>query len=512
MPAVRLDEGLGDGQTEAGPSPAAVLAEHVEDALAVFVGDTGTVVGHGDLHPCRVFGGGPSRHADDAAVGRQPLGVLEHVCQDLAHEDVIEVQEGQVQVRVDRDLAGRQDPAQQGQCLVEQLAEVEAGWSELERAGLQAGHVEKVGHEPCQAVRLQFDELQQLSPIVRAQASIDLAQARYGGLDGGEWCPQVVRGGAHQGTTPTVDLLEQPCPQSLLAQLGAVDGQRRLVGERAEQAALMFHQLHVLEHQHADRSVADHQRHRHPPRSGLFQQSEGAGLAATRCHRRDVGRGQGLARARRDPQRRNAGVTLGQHQGRPAWSEHRLHRCHHVGQKLRQAEIADQCLRQLVQPFGLLGPAFRLLARAPQLGHHLGHHQHDDGIDGQCCPVLGRADRERVVRREEEEVVDDEAPQRAHHAGEDATDDDSHQSGQHEDQGGDGDAQVSPEGEQHSEERSQADQSQGDAPDRSLVRSLGIEPAWSDVRHRIPFFEASLSVPTPWRAPAMRGGDDREHG
>ena len=54
-----------------------------------------------------------------------------------------------------------------------------------------------------------------------------------------------------------------------------------------------------------------------------------------------------------------------------------LHGCHHVGQQLRQAEVADQRLRQLVQPFRLLGATLRLLAGGPQLGHHLGHDQHD---------------------------------------------------------------------------------------------------------------------------------------
>ena len=48
-PAVRLDEGLGDGQAEAGPATTAVLAEHLEDAFTVLRRDAGTVVGHRDL-------------------------------------------------------------------------------------------------------------------------------------------------------------------------------------------------------------------------------------------------------------------------------------------------------------------------------------------------------------------------------------------------------------------------------------------------------------------------------
>ena len=123
-PAVRLDEGLGDGQAEAGPAPAAVLAEHLEDALALLAGDAGTVVAHGDLDPRgRAPRCGPRRHADDAVVGREPLRVLEHVRQDLAHEDVIEVQERQVVRRVDPDAAGRHQAAQRRQRLGDQLVE-----------------------------------------------------------------------------------------------------------------------------------------------------------------------------------------------------------------------------------------------------------------------------------------------------------------------------------------------------------------------------------------------------
>ena len=427
------------------------------------------------------------------------------------------MQEGQVRRRVDRDAAGCHDAAQQRQRLVDQVAEVDRARSQLERAGLHAGHVEEVGNEPPQPVRLQLNELQQLSPVVGAQAGVDLAHARHGRLDGGQWSPQVVRGGTHQGPTPTVDLLEQARPQGLLAQLGPVDGERRLVGKRAEQAPLTLHQLHVLEHQHADGPVAHHQCHRHPPRSGLLEQPEGPRLAAPRRHRSDVRLGQGLACARRDLQlrtrcpecrRRASGRT----RRRPTRDEDGLHRGHDVRQQLRQREIADERLRQLVQPFRFCGPALRLLAGTPQLGHDLGDDQHDHGVDGERDPVLGRADREGVVGGEEEEVVDDEAPECPDDTGKEAADDDSHQCGQHEHQGGDGDAQVGPEGKQHGQERAESGQGDDDPPRRSLVRSPGSQPAWSDVPHRFRSSECLLSVPTPWRGPAMRGGDDREHG
>ncbi len=304
-----------------------------------------------------------------------------------------------------------------------------------------------------------------------------------------------MRGGAHEGTAPAVDLLEQARPQRLLVQLGPVDGERRLVGESAEQAALTLHQLHVLEHQHPDRSVAHHQRHRHPPWAGVFSQPEGPGLSAARRDRCDVFLGQRLARAGGDPQHRpesaSSGVATRQYERRPERSEDALHRCHHVGQKLRHGEIADQRLRQFVQPLGLVGPAFRLLAGTPELGHDLGDDQDDHRVKGERDPVLRRADGERVVGREEEEVVDDEPAERTYDAGQETADDDPDQCGQHEDQGRDGDAQVGPEGKQNGQERTEASQGDDDPHGRPLVRSLGTQPAWSVVRHRIPSFGSS---------------------
>ena len=237
---------------------------------------------------CGWPGDAARRHTDHAVIGREALGVLEHVRQDLAHQDGIEVERRQVCRRLDRDAAGCDDPAQLGQCFVDQGGEADCHRSELERACLQPGHVEKVGHQPRQAVRLQLNELQQLGAVLRAQLSIDLAHARDGRFDGSQRRAQVVRGRAHQRAAPTVDLLEQACPQRLLAQLRPVDGQRGLVGERAEEAAVVLHQLHVLEHQHAHGPVVDDQRDRDSSRACIVEQSEGSRLPAARGDRSDV--------------------------------------------------------------------------------------------------------------------------------------------------------------------------------------------------------------------------------
>ena len=66
-------------------------------------GDARTLVGHGDLDPVAALPGAVRAvDADDAVVGGEPLGVLEHVGQDLADQDVVEVQQGQAGRCVDR--------------------------------------------------------------------------------------------------------------------------------------------------------------------------------------------------------------------------------------------------------------------------------------------------------------------------------------------------------------------------------------------------------------------------
>ena len=505
-----LDECLGDGEAEAGPAAATILAEHLEDAFALLAGDAGTLVADCDLDPCpSAPRGGPRRHANGAVVGREPFRVLQHVRQDLAHEDVVEVEQGQVARRVDLDAAGRHQAAQRRQRFGDEFVEANRDRPQFQRTGLNAGHVEEVGHEPGQAVRLQLDELEELGPVVRPQMGVDLAQARHGCLDGGERCPQVVRGRAHESAAPAVDLLEEARSQRLLAQLCAIDGERRLVGESAEQAPLPLADLHVLEHEHADGPVAGHQSHRYPAGAGLADQPEGFGLAPARGDGGHVRVRQGLARGGGDAEhlasRRRVPCFVREHERRPARREHALHGVGYVHQQLREGEIADERLRQFEHPLRLGGPLQRLLTCAALLGDDLGHDQYDGDVDDEGDPVLGRAHRQGVVRRQEEEVVKEEAAQRADGTRKESADHHPQQGRQDEGQRRDGDAQVIPKGEQHCQDHAQTGQGDRDTEDRTLVRSLGDQLAWRHVVHSFPSVGGSFEC-----TDAMKGTSQSE--
>ena len=288
---------------------------------------------------------------------------------------------------------------------------------------------------------------------------------------------------------PAVDLLEQPGPHGLVAQLGPVYGQRRLVGERAQQVAVLLGQVHVLEDQHADGTLADHQGDRDPARSRCVLETEGPGLTTTgrqRCH---VAVGQGLP-----GRRRHLEPVLGrgrQHQCRPGRREGSLDGGNDVRQQLGQGEIAVEGLRELEESNRLASATHSVLSCRSELGHHLGHHEDDDDVDAERDPVLRRVNGERVVRREEEDVIEHEARHRPDGTGHEAADHDADQRGQDEDERGSGRAEVRAEGQQHGEQHELPGQCRHGAENDAMVRSVRPEPAWRHFCHSFPSFGAS---------------------
>ena len=337
---VGLDEGLGDGQAQAGPAAATVLAEHLEDALAVLAARC-----PGPRRPRRSRPAAAPRPARrrrrptrmTLPLGRQPLGVLEQVGQHLAHQHVVDVQQGQVRRARRPDAAGATMPPSSAERLVDQLVEARSavGRSSSAPASMRVMSSRLV---TSRARRSDCSSMSSSSSARSsgAQAGVGLAQARHGRLDGGEGRAQVVRGGAHERAAPAVDLLEQARPQRLLAQLGPVDGQRRLVGEGAEQAPVALRPAarpgaRACRRAGGSPPAPPRRAAAGPPRSPSERAwpppdvSE-ATSASVRAARPPLAATRSAA-----PGAAAAGVRDGQHQGRPARREDALDACRRCG-------------------------------------------------------------------------------------------------------------------------------------------------------------------------------------
>ena len=90
---MRLDKRARDGETEARPTPGVELDESVEDGLAIGLGDSGTLVGDGDVYHVAV-----TLRVDGhlAAFGGVTSRVIEQIDEDLGHEQVVDVDRREV--------------------------------------------------------------------------------------------------------------------------------------------------------------------------------------------------------------------------------------------------------------------------------------------------------------------------------------------------------------------------------------------------------------------------------
>ena len=296
-----------------------------------------------------------------------------------------------------------------------------------------------------------------------AQVRVGLAQAGDGRLDGRQRRAQVVRGRAHERAAPAVDLLEQACPQGLLAQLGPVDGQRGLVGERPEQAAVAVRQptswrtsmptgrsltTSATETWRgpviADAARSDASGRRPRSTSPTSSAIRWPALAAT------ASRSPGTAVFVRHPRAAPAAVQRGSKTSCTV-STMCVSSCDSVRSPIR---ACDSSYRRRTPPSAAAPPRGRSAA-APRLGDD----QDDRDVDDEGDPVLrptgrsacrragGRTSRRRGIRPAAPTTPAQKPPITTPMT-----------CRQHEHQRRDGDAQVGPEGEQHGQQRAQRGQ------------------------------------------------------
>ena len=112
------------------------------------------------------------------------------------------------------------------------VAEVDQFALRLQRAGLDARHVEQVGDEAGQPRRLLLDAGEQILPALRRQRRVELAQRRRRAGDRGERRAQVVRERGEQRRAQLVVGLEARRLQRLARQRRAVEGDRGLIEDQ----------------------------------------------------------------------------------------------------------------------------------------------------------------------------------------------------------------------------------------------------------------------------------------
>ena len=256
VPTVSLDERSGDRQAEAGAAATAVLAEHLEYPLPILLPDAGPVVGDRDLDPRRRA---PRRPAADTRMLLSSGVRRSAFSSTLARTWLMRTwsmwRSGRSAGASTLTRPGA-DAVQRPERLVHQLVEA-IGAARAQRACLDTGHVEQVGDEPGQTVRLRLDQFEKLGPVAAVEAARGLAQARDGRLDGRQRRAQVMRRRAHQRAAPRSTSSSRRARKACFAELRPVHRQRGLVGEGAEQAPVPFGQSHLMQDEHPHGSVVD---------------------------------------------------------------------------------------------------------------------------------------------------------------------------------------------------------------------------------------------------------------
>ena len=120
---------------------------------------------------------------------------------------------------------------QLGQGLVHQVADRQGPAADLQRPGLDAGHVEQAVHQPRETVSLHVDKAVKLVGIVLGQVVRPVEECRRSHFDGGERGAQVVGDGADEGTSQAVDLLEQFGMEYAFSQLSSFESDGEVVGQ-----------------------------------------------------------------------------------------------------------------------------------------------------------------------------------------------------------------------------------------------------------------------------------------
>jgi hypothetical protein len=251
---VGLGDAAADGQPEPHPADAHVRSavKFLEDPLERLSGQPGPPVGHLDLD---APGQGARRDLDRGIRGGIFGRILQQVHEDLLDQDRVDRQERQVRRQRDVDRPRAEARLEPAQGRADHLLERHPLALDLQRARLQPGHVEQVPDQALQALGLLADGLEQIGPLDRRQRRAVVAQRRGRAGDGGQRRAQIVGDGAEERAAHLLGAGPQHGGAGVLGEAGAPEGQAPLLGEGAEEIAILAARAALAgrgEGQHAD--------------------------------------------------------------------------------------------------------------------------------------------------------------------------------------------------------------------------------------------------------------------
>jgi hypothetical protein len=166
-------------------------------------------------------------------------GIVEEIEQRLFEQHGIEFDHRQIRSELEFDLVSRQDPARAAQRTADDLPDVIQGDVGRHRPGFKLGHVEQVGDEAGESLRLVDDRGQQVCLFGVAELLSEIAQRSGRSQHPGERRLQVMGDRCEQRRAQPLGLGGALNAIHLLDQLDPLDGERALVAQRVEQAPLI---------------------------------------------------------------------------------------------------------------------------------------------------------------------------------------------------------------------------------------------------------------------------------
>ncbi len=334
--------------------------------------------------------------------------IVQKIEQDLLEQHRIDLHHGQVGGELELDAVSAPGSWRRAAARSDDLAQVVQRRVGRDRAGLELGHVEQIGDEAIEPLRLVDDGGQKLGLGGLAEPAREIAKRAGGAEDGGERRLEIVRDRGEQRGTQAVGLDGPLGALQVLDQMDALDRERALVDQRVEQAPLVGGEqrprLVAVDADDADGATAGPHRQEQPlgarkrvraapGRPVVFPRPVGrreVGLVE-----RVLGRISGLHRD---------GPVLGQQQ-HDADLQHQgglIGRGpQHVVERADARELAAEGIERLDRA----GAPLRGHDRAPAARRHVRDNDRNDDEEHESRDIGRIGDREGVDRRQEEEIV-----------------------------------------------------------------------------------------------------------